>query len=105
MMRSSLLTGAALLAAALALSACDGDPDPAQYGAAPDLPEPRRGLLPDMVIPRPAQWGDDRPTVPQGYPIEPIATDLRIPRQTLVLPNVNILVELGRASCMERVCL
>src|SRR3546814_2215466 len=87
MMRSSLLTGAALLAAALALSACDDDPDPAQYGAAPDLPEPRRGLLPDMVIPRPAQWGDDRPTVPQGYTIEPIATDLRIPRQTLVLPD------------------
>jgi glucose/arabinose dehydrogenase len=91
MMRSPLLIGAL----AVALSACDNDPAPAQYGPNPDLPEPRRGLLPSMVIPRPAKWGDDRPTVPQGYRIEPIATDLRIPRQTLVLPNGDILVAEG----------
>lgn len=90
-MRSTLLIGAV----AIALSACDGDPDPAQYGADPDLPEPQRGLLPAMKIPRPANWGDDRPTVPQGYRIEAIATDLRIPRQTLVLPNGDILVAEG----------
>lgn len=91
MMRSSLLIGAV----ALALSACDNDSDPAQYGPNPDLPEPRRGLLPAMEIPRPASWGNDRPTVPQGYRIEPVATDLRIPRQTLVLPNGDILVAEG----------
>jgi glucose/arabinose dehydrogenase len=48
-----------------------------------------------MKIPRPAAWGDDRPVVPQGYKIEPIATDLRIPRQTLILPNGDILVAEG----------
>ncbi|MFC6463214.1 PQQ-dependent sugar dehydrogenase [Paracoccus aerius] len=62
------------------------------------LPEPRRGLLPDMVIPRPAMWGDDLPTVPEGYTITPIATDLAIPRQTLVLPNGDILVAEGKGQ-------
>jgi glucose/arabinose dehydrogenase len=80
---------------AIALSACDSDPAPVQYGPNPDLPEPQRGLLPAMVIPRPANWGDDRPTVPQGYRIDAIATDLRHPRQTLVLPNGDILVAEG----------
>jgi len=90
-MRSLLLIGAV----AIALSACDGDPDPAQYGANPDLPKPQRGLLPSMTIPRPANWGDQRPTVPEGFTIQAIATDLRIPRQTLVLPNGDILVAEG----------
>jgi glucose/arabinose dehydrogenase len=91
MMRAPLLIGVA----AIALSACDGDPAPQQRGPNPELPEARRGLLPDMTIPRPAAWGNDRPTVPQGYRIEAIATDLRIPRQTLVLPNGDILVTEG----------
>jgi glucose/arabinose dehydrogenase len=80
---------------AIALSACDDDAGPKQYGANPDLPQPHRGLLPTMKIPRPAAWGDQRPVVPPGYKIEAIATDLRIPRQTLVLPNGDILVAEG----------
>jgi glucose/arabinose dehydrogenase len=48
-----------------------------------------------MKIPRPAVWGDELPTVPQGYTIRPIATNLKIPRQTLVLPNGDILVAEG----------
>jgi glucose/arabinose dehydrogenase len=91
MMRAVLLCGVA----ALALAACDNDPAPQQRGANPDLPAPHRGLLPDMTIPRPAAWGNDRPAVPQGYKIDAIATDLRIPRQTLVLPNGDILVTEG----------
>jgi glucose/arabinose dehydrogenase len=91
MMRASLLIGAV----AIALSACGSDPSPVQYGANPDLPEPQRGLLPAMTIPKPAAWGNDRPTVPQGYTIQPIAADLKIPRQTLVLPNGDILVAEG----------
>ena len=90
-MRKALLLGVA----ALALSACDGDAGPEQYGSDPQLPAPQRGLLPNMTIPRPAAWGNDLPTVPQGYKIEAIATDLRIPRQTLVLPNGDILVAEG----------
>jgi glucose/arabinose dehydrogenase len=81
------------------LGACGGsDPDSAQYGADPTLPDQQRGLLPDMTIARPAQWGDQLPTVPQGYTIKAIATDLAIPRQTLVLPNGDILVAEGRGG-------
>lgn len=80
---------------ALALTACGGEDPPQEYGANPSLPEPRSGLLPDMVISKPATWGDEQPTVPQGYEIELIATDLKIPRQTLVLPNGDILVAEG----------
>lgn len=91
-MRATLLISAFM---ALALSACGNDPPPPQYGVNPQLPEPHRGLLPRMKIATPTGWGDDRPTVPQGYKIEPIATDMKIPRQTLVLPNGDILVAEG----------
>jgi glucose/arabinose dehydrogenase len=92
MMRSLLLIGAL----AMTLAGCgDGDPGPEQYGSNPDLPKAHRGLLPSMEIPRPAGWGDARPVVPKGYRIEAIATNLRIPRQTLVLPNGDILVAEG----------
>lgn len=90
-MRPLLLIGAF----ALALSACDSEPDPVQYGANPELPAPQRGLLPSMKIPRPANWGSELPTVPEGYTIEAIATDLMIPRQSIVLPNGDILVAEG----------
>jgi glucose/arabinose dehydrogenase len=91
MIRSTLLIGTLVLA----LSACNGEPEVPQYGANPNLPEPQRGLLPSMKIPRPTQWGNDLPKVPAGYKIQPIATDLKIPRQTLVLPNGDILVAEG----------
>ena len=80
---------------ALFLSACGGEPPPPSYGANPELPEPERGLLPSMVISMPAEWGDQKPTVPQGYSVEMIADDLSVPRQTLVLPNGDILVAEG----------
>lgn len=87
------------IAFGLLLSACSSnDPDPAQYGPDPVLPEPERGLLPDMTVARPAPWGDQVPTVPDGYTISAIATDLKIPRQTLVLPNGDILVAEGRGG-------
>ncbi|MGG5817824.1 PQQ-dependent sugar dehydrogenase [Falsiroseomonas sp. HW251] len=84
-----------LLASAAGLAACDENPGSEPRGASPTLPEPHRGLLPDMTIPRPTAWGEDLPTVPQGYRIQAIAPDLRIPRQTLVLPNGDILVAEG----------
>lgn len=92
MTRSTFLIGGAL---AFALAACGSDPEVVQYGSNPELPEQQRGLLPNMKVPRPANWGDDRPVVPQGYTIAAIATDLKIPRQTLVLPNGDILVAEG----------
>jgi glucose/arabinose dehydrogenase len=85
-------------AAAMLLSACGGGGDTNQYGAAPELPEPQSQLLPTMKIAKPAQWGDRQPVVPEGYRITAIATDLAIPRQTLVLPNGDILIAEGRGG-------
>lgn len=99
MTRAAIVLTAALAAL---LSACGSDPEPARYGPDPNLPEPQRGLLPSMVISRPAGWGDQRPVVPEGYTITPIATDLAIPRQTLVLPNGDILVAEGRGGGAPR---
>src|SRR5690625_3145585 len=51
-LRNSMSYSRALVAAtvALLLAACgNSDPDLAQYGPNPELPEPRRGLLPDMI--------------------------------------------------------
>ena len=97
MKRSNLAAFAAVLLAA-GLAACGEAPDLNQYGANPELPEPDRSVLPNMVIAKPAEWGDQRPTVPEGYMISAIATDLGIPRQTLVLPNGDILVAEGRGG-------
>ncbi len=89
-----------VLTISVLLSACGGnDQDAAnRYGANPKLPEPERGLLPSMTIADPAPWGDAMPTVPDGYSVSAIATDLQIPRQTLVLPNGDILVAEGRGG-------
>jgi glucose/arabinose dehydrogenase len=95
----SIRTLLALAAASTLLAACGGSqPQPAQYGDNPALPDPHRGLLPSMVIAKPTGWGDLRPKVPAGYVITPIATELQIPRQSLVLPNGDILVSEGRGG-------
>ncbi|WP_166036839.1 sorbosone dehydrogenase family protein [Sphingosinicella sp. YJ22] len=80
------------------LAACGGDPDPSQYGPNPELPAQQRGLLPSMAVASPAGWGDQRPTVPQGYTITAIATDLKVPRQALILPNGDILIAEGKGG-------
>ena len=87
----------ALAAAAMLLSACE-EPGPPSFGPEPDLPKPSRGVLPHMVIAEPAPWGDEQPVVPEGYEIRAIATDLAIPRQSLLLPNGDILVAEGRGG-------
>ena len=94
--RLSVVTCFALAAL---LSACGrNDPVPEQIGPQPTLPEPHRGLLPTMSISEPTAWGDQQPTVPQGYTISAIATDLRVPRQTLVFPNGDILIAEGKGG-------
>jgi len=89
-----------VLGLAMLLAACgnEGGADTQARGPDPKLPEPQRGLLPSMKIAEPVPWGDRVPTVPQGYTITAIATDLRIPRQMLVLPNGDILVAEGRGG-------
>lgn len=88
------------LAFAGLLTACNGkDPDATQqHGPNPVLPKPERGLLPAMTIAKPADWGDQRPIVPEGFTISAIATNLKIPRQILILPNGDILVAEGKGG-------
>ena len=96
MKTSSTLT---LLSAALLLTACGGEGDKTQArGPDPKLPEQQSSLLPSMKIAEPAPWGEQKPKVPEGYSISAIATGLAIPRQTLVLPNGDILVAEGRGG-------
>ena len=73
---SGMLAIAAAVAIATLLGGC-GDDAPGQErqtGTSPELPEPRRGLLPSMTIADPVGWGDQVPTVPAGYTISAIAT-------------------------------
>ena len=87
------------LLVAFVLCGCgEGDIATASFGASPQLPDPQRELVPTMKIASPAEWGDLRPTVPDGYSIAPIATELGIPRQMLVLPNGDVLVAEGRGG-------
>ena len=87
-----------MIAAPLALGALAQEADLSQYGPDPKLPAPYRGLLPTMKIANPAAWDDRRPQAAQGYTVTAIATGLKIPRQTLVLPNGDILVAEGRGG-------
>ncbi|WP_416363358.1 PQQ-dependent sugar dehydrogenase [Pseudomonas sp. NFX183] len=88
-----------VLSAALLLTACGSEGDKTQArGPDPKLPEQQSSLLPSMKIAEPAPWGEQKPKVPEGYSVTAIATDLAIPRQTLVLPNGDILVAEGRGG-------
>jgi glucose/arabinose dehydrogenase len=80
------------------LAACSGDPQAPDYGQDPTLPEPERGFFPVMKIADPVEWGELRPTVPDGYTVTAIATGLKIPRQILVLPNGDLLVAEGKGG-------
>src|SRR3989344_8881831 len=86
-------------AALLAVAACGrSDPRLDQTGPQPDLPDVRQTLVPPMKIAKPVGWGDEVPTAPAGYTVTALATDLKIPRQMLVLPNGDILVAEGRGG-------
>lgn len=87
------------LSMALLLSACGADGDKTQArGPDPKMPDVQHTLLPSMKIAEPVAWGEQKPTVPEGFSVTAIATDLKIPRQTLVLPNGDILVAEGRGG-------
>lgn len=92
-MTARLIASTAL---ALTLAACGGTPpDVRQTGADPQLPAQQQSMLPAMKIAEPTGWNGTTPTVPAGFTITPIATDLKVPRQTLVLPNGDVLVAEG----------
>lgn len=95
--RNILLCG--VLGAAVAVAACgESEKGVNEVGPKPDLPEIRETLLPPMRIAKPVGWGDETPRAPEGFVVTALATDLRIPRQMLVLPNGDILVAEGRGG-------
>jgi glucose/arabinose dehydrogenase len=47
---------------------------------------------------QPGRLGRSPPRRARGFTITPIATDLKIPRQTLVLPNGDILIAEGKGG-------
>lgn len=85
-----------LLGIAIGLSACGrSDPDIAETGARPELPEQRHALVPTIRVAKPAAWNGETPTAPTGFRVTALATGLAVPRQLLVLPNGDILVAEG----------
>ncbi|MEG8039409.1 sorbosone dehydrogenase family protein [Sphingomonas sp. LR60] len=90
---------AATFATLVLLAACGSQPsDVRQTGPNPQLPDQQPSLIPAMKIAKPTGWGDTRPTVPKGFAITAVATDLKVPRQMLVLPNGDLLVAEGKGG-------
>ncbi|MCW0046543.1 sorbosone dehydrogenase family protein [Brevundimonas sp. BT-123] len=100
MNKNLLAASAATLAMALTVASCGNASDPKlnQTGATPDLPKVNETLVPPMKISQPAGWNGETPKVPQGFTISAFATDLKIPRQMLVLPNGDVLIAEGRGG-------
>jgi hypothetical protein len=57
-----------------------------------------------MTIADPAPWGNNRPTVPPGYTITAIATDLGFRARRSCFPNGDILVAEGAVAAASRSC-
>lgn len=85
-------------ALACALAACGGSGEVRETGPRPELPAIQQRLVPTIKIASPRNWEGELPSVPEGFGIVPFATDLRIPRQMLVLPNGDLLVAEGRGG-------
>lgn len=83
---------------ALSLAACGGADTVRETGPNPELPAIQQSLVPTIKIASPTGWEGALPTVPEGFTIVPLATDLRIPRQMVVLPNGDLLVAEGRGG-------
>lgn len=84
---------------ALSLAACGSTaPNVDQTGPTPTLPAQNETLVPPMKIAKPTGWDGSTPTVPSGFAITALATDLKVPRQMLVLPNGDILVAEGKGG-------
>ena len=75
-----------------------------QMGPDPVLPDPNSYLIPPMRIAQPVGWkSGEKPSVPAGLKIEPLATSLEHPRQPYTLPNGDILVVESNSPGLEKV--
>jgi glucose/arabinose dehydrogenase len=102
MIRRLLATSA--LSLVVAVSAC-GRPaqNLDQTGPSPTLPGQNETLIPPMRIATPTGWDGATPTAPAGFTVTALATDLKIPRQMLVLPNGDILIAEGAGGHAPKV--
>ena len=63
------------------------------FGPNPALPEPHKGLLPQVSIAKVAPWGvGEQPKAPDGFTVTRFAEGLDHPRWVYVLPNGDVLV-------------
>ena len=99
------LRTAAVVVVCLALASCGSSQNidkSSQYGPAPNLPEPSRALLPRMHVPKVIGWSNgEKPTVPQGFRIEAIASGLSNPRNVYPLSNGDLLVIESKKDAKE----
>lgn len=83
-------------AAVIGLAACGGEaalPPEAGFGANPQLPAPRKGLIPTVNIAPAASWSlGAMPVAAAGLRVQAFATGLDHPRWLYRLPNGDILV-------------
>ncbi|HEY3636490.1 MAG TPA: sorbosone dehydrogenase family protein [Caldimonas sp.] len=91
-----LSSATALLAVAAALAAC-GDtatlPVEAGMGPRPQLPPPRKDLIPTVYVAPAKGWtAGDKPVAAAGLVVSAYATGLDHPRWLAVLPNGDVLV-------------
>ncbi len=95
-MNIRLTQGAALVAVACLLAACDkGDPNvqATQHGMNAQLPAPKNYLLPPMKVTEAGSWKKgETPAVPAALKISALATGLMHPRFVYTLPNGDILI-------------
>jgi glucose/arabinose dehydrogenase len=83
--------------AVLALVACGKSESqtnsPVGYGYNPELPAPKKTLLPTVKVAPVARWADGAtPKVAEGFRVQAFASGLDHPRWLLVLPNGDVLV-------------
>lgn len=95
MRQSILATLTASAALVLILSACGGAPErptEAGYGPNPQLPAPRKGLLPTVNIAPATGWpAGVMPKAAPGFTVTPFAMGLSHPRRVYALPNGDVL--------------
>lgn len=97
-----------LLGAGVLLASCSANqPIPEgkdQFGANPYLPEPVMALMPDVHIPKVIGWkAGETPTVPKGFTITAVASDLANPRRVYALPNGDLLAVDSEKTAAEPV--
>jgi glucose/arabinose dehydrogenase len=93
------------LLALLTLAACDDQHFDirSQIGPEPVLPAPKQYLFPPLNVAPVVGWAQGaRPAVAPGLKIEPFATDLKSPRNLLVLPNGDVLVVESSGPNLEK---